>query len=651
MRKLLAFTLLFVLLFTSACSSSQNESSAPETTESSLDTSVVADENEDNNPSEARYVDFVAASYEHDALHKFPETYPEGTNVVFIDSYEVFTSFCDEHKFHPGEEFKEEFFEENSVIFGFFVAGSGSIEFSIKNIYVNTDNKVTVKISHKVPQGQTSDLQTTTLAAKVKKTDLATVSGIECIYETQGNYGYSFEEDILPNGEEFVSRNFKGNITNSSLINSCYGDVTYVEWIEIANDKYELSQIADRYVAPTNESQYTEFSDYISQISDNFFEENILVAIPYSGKYNNTIIELVNVEYADDCVAFDIMIDNRGATAFEDFENIIIVEIPKNRSGENPNYSIRYKHHQYEYNGKLDEIDYTPYVFKVDIDTTKAKNTALDDLEYDEPAYKALYKEELMWTIRDNMQIKEPYNEEFVDFLDQFDDEFFKDKGLLISYKIFVDKGESVIISSVKRVQRTYGIAIEVETEIADTVKPSSNEDLDCYVCFAIIDKNELVGMMITGNVIISNKAHKESQAQDYQIEGDIDFKSSNHSNGYYDGKDKVQLIKTHSELLDFYKENGVAITDGYEEEYFKDKALVLSLITCESGSIELEISRLQIKNGVLQVRIDKYIPEVMTHDTRQYFFAIEVSQKDVEGITEAKIVFNNITEEEIILN
>ena len=650
MKKLLVFTLLFLLLFTSACSGNQSESSAPETTESSLDVSVDADENEKNIPSKAGYVDFVAASYEHDALHKFPETYPEGTNVVFIDSYEVFTSFCDEHKFHPGEEFEEEFFNDSSVIFAFFVAGSGSIEFSIKNIYVNTDNKVTVKISHKVPQGQTSDLQTTTLAAKVKKTDLATVSDIECIYETQGNYGYSFEEDILPNGEEFVSRNFKGNITNNSFSNSCYGNVTYVEWIEIANDKYELSQIADRYVAPTNESQYTEFLDYISQISDNFFEENILVAIPYSGKYNNTIVELVNVEYADDCVAFDIMIDNREATAFEDFENIIIVEIPKKRAGENPNYSIRYEHHQYEYNGKLDKIDYTPYVLKVDIDTTKAKNTALDDLEYDEPAYKALHKEELMWTLKDNMRIKEPYSEEYVDFLDQFDDEFFKDKGLLISYKMFVDKGESVIISSVKRVQRTYGIAIEVETEIADTV-PSSNEDLDCYICFAIIDKNELVGMMITGNVIISNKAHKKSQLQNYQVEGVIDFKSSNYGDGYYDEKDKVQLIKNHDELLDLYEENGVAITDAYDKDYFKDKALVLSLINCESGSIELEIKRLQNINGVLNVRIDKYIPEVITLDTRQYFFAIEVSQKDVKGISEVKIVFNNITEEEIILN
>ncbi|MBR6602961.1 MAG: hypothetical protein IKK94_02970, partial [Clostridia bacterium] len=79
------------------------------------------------------------------------------------------------------------------------------------------------------------------------------------------------------------------------------------------------------------------------------------------------------------------------------------------------------------------------------------------------------------------------------DFADTLDEEFFKENAILMSY-VYVDKGEKVTIDKVRRKNHLGFGVLMMYISIEDSIKPSSNDDMDVYTCIAVIDKNETIG-------------------------------------------------------------------------------------------------------------------------------------------------------------
>ncbi len=132
-----------------------------------------------------------------------------------------------------------------------------------------------------------------------------------------------------------------------------------------------------------------------------------------------------------------------------------------------------------------------------------------------------------------------------------------------------------------------------------------------------------------------------EEGTPDMEIASDgyIDYILNDYYGVIYRGEDKITLIKDHSQLMKFYQLNGIAITDAYEEDFFKEKALAIVLATRGSGSCMVDIKHTRIKDNVLQVTLTSRMPEVGTCDMQYCAFAIEMAQEDIIGITEAEII------------
>ena len=510
MRKLLLLLLLLSLLSTYACSNAvQNQEESVASESISETTSIASSEDsecdgviEDN--FKAGYIQFVGSAYgpfQGENGYNYPDVAREtkyGKNIEFIESYEDYISFCEETKFSPGEEFTEEFFDTNSVIFSFFVDGSSSPEYMIKSIYADEDRNVTIIVKYLTHGGGDAAVQHTTLAAKVKKSDLNNVKSITFEYETVFLFG-GYTESAKPEGGKelnFKTQVFDGRIENSNhtRMSSLDPYPTIVQCPETALNYNEFSEIMKRYVS---DSDSTEFTDYISTLDEDCFEENIVLFYSYSCKYDGCFVAINGVTDYNEYLTIDLEINDKSATVFEDSEKILLLEIPKQEWQLGLSFKVNYKYLGYRYSGELSDIDYTSRVIKIDVDTKNPKNMALEDLDYSEGMRAALDKESMLYILTTNYYLKEPFNDELSDYLAQFDDEFFETHALLISEKIFVDKGEQVEVTGVYRGKQRYTSTIEIllGVTIDDSVKPSTNENLDCYLCFAIIDKNEMVGM------------------------------------------------------------------------------------------------------------------------------------------------------------
>ncbi len=522
MKKLLVLLLLLSLLSTTACGeNTQSESSlAAESSVSTPESSEASLENESDEVIEdnfkAGYIDFIGDYYGMDdeyEYHKFPNKFPNKINLVFLENYEDFIKYCEEAEFIPGESFTEEYFEENAVIFAFFTDGSTTPQFTIKNIYADENRNVTVTVRYTSYGGGDAALQLTTLVAKVKKADLNNVATLKCVYEYMGTrYNSEFPGNDEDNDEDndndensmkvnFITHRFDGRIENDNRLHVAYSPTT-VEWPEVARNIGELKQIADRY---KGDVEYTAFTDYVASLDQDFFEKNIILAYSYSCIYNNCFVDVGDVILYEGSIHVDIKVNNRGATEFEDSEEIIVIEVPKLDWPESMSYTTNTKMSGYTYTGELNSIDFTPYVMKLDLEPQGGSNAALSDSPGNLTTYAAHNKEGLIRVFKNALFFNDLSEEPIASFLEQFDDEFFKDNALLIGRQFFLDKGEDIKITKVKRVKQPYtsNIDMQMTVEIDDRVQPSSNENMECYICVAAIEKNEMVGMETSGKLTI----------------------------------------------------------------------------------------------------------------------------------------------------
>jgi len=132
-----------------------------------------------------------------------------------------------------------------------------------------------------------------------------------------------------------------------------------------------------------------------------------------------------------------------------------------------------------------------------------------------------------------------------------------------------------------------------------------------------------------------------EEGAPDIEIapDGYIDYTLNDFRGAAYEGEDKIVLIKDHNQLMEFYQSNGIAVTDVYEEDFFKEKALAIVLATRGSGSCMVDIKHARIKDNALQITLTSRMPEIGTCDMQYCAFAIEIAKEDIEGITKAELI------------
>ncbi len=505
MKKLLVLLLLLSLLSAVACSektSNQDQGDSEAWSESS----TVSKKPNENSKEEViykatGYIEFEEVYYDH-----FSFDPGEGRDGFLLDSYTAFLQFSKKNEFPGKDDFSQEFFEEYSIVILPLERGSISYEVSIKNIYKDY-NTLTVNVNDVRTKGGFDGLLRRTLVAKVKKAEVPDVTTIKCVCETQSATEWIYDETPQKTELTTVTHSFDGKIQsdfneNFSVNGSHYTNSTRIDWLEIATDKYELGKIAERYTAEDK----TEFTNYIATLGEEFFEEKMLFAVSCSGYYNNTVLGMKVLLTASEPLPelnmaqkevfnlqIDVTIDETAATGYENYEKVLVAEVSKKDIPDEDMfyYFLNCVNTPFDFKSRLEDIQFTPYVCRIDTLKDTLKNAALTTpLSTDTCC--CLDRERLdKFLSAASANVTD--GDELDNILKQFDDSFFKTKAVLIT-KIAVDKGEKV---SIKNVCRTiYGDNGSLVTDVAvkDSVTPSTNDNLDYYLCFAVIDKTETIG-------------------------------------------------------------------------------------------------------------------------------------------------------------
>ena len=84
------------------------------------------------------------------------------------------------------------------------------------------------------------------------------------------------------------------------------------------------------------------------------------------------------------------------------------------------------------------------------------------------------------------------------------------------------------------------------------------------------------------------------------------------------------------------YEDTTIGFVDAveeYDEEYFKEKTLVIVLLTESSGSIRHKVTKASVKDGVMEINITKKTPEIGTCDMAGWHVLVETEKVEIEEI------------------
>ncbi|MBR5278520.1 MAG: membrane lipoprotein lipid attachment site-containing protein [Clostridia bacterium] len=490
MKRLIMFIITALLILT-GCNGSTKNSIDPD------DNSVIAateDENANSEkpeektdvkpeikPIKSGYIDFVPTYY----YYKTDDFDSVDAPIHVIKSYEDWEAFLTDNDVTTKLEYNEDFFKEKAAIILILPAGSSSVTFCPKNVYIDEKGLLTATATMSYPAGQDADYHLRLFTYEVNKEDIAQISGAEMVLERLYDDSYYPDEGIIPN-EMLKHTEFSGYIASNPL----WPYMTQLGWVEIAKSEYELKQITDRYAYSGDGESLL---DYTANLDENFFDDTVLALLSFKSSYNNTVLELQRTDVSENGIVLHIYRDYSKATDYEYTENVIAVEIPRSEFIKSYRLTVKFNITEYDYTQKVGGIDYTPYVFKACTDGRHV-NAALDDVNY-------------LWNIRCvisaedwQKQLEEfcgecPVDDEFKALSETFNEEFFKENAILF-VPVHVDKGERVKIKDVRRENiRGFG-ALMLDVKIYDSVKPSSDKDndIESYIAMAVIDKTETMG-------------------------------------------------------------------------------------------------------------------------------------------------------------
>ena len=73
--------------------------------------------------------------------------------------------------------------------------------------------------------------------------------------------------------------------------------------------------------------------------------------------------------------------------------------------------------------------------------------------------------------------------------------------------------------------------------------------------------------------------------------------------------------------------------TKEYDEEFFKEHNIVLVLLTASSGSIRYKVANINLNDGVMEIKIERNVPEIGTCDMAGWHVLVETDKQEFEEI------------------
>ena len=85
------------------------------------------------------------------------------------------------------------------------------------------------------------------------------------------------------------------------------------------------------------------------------------------------------------------------------------------------------------------------------------------------------------------------------------------------------------------------------------------------------------------------------------------------------------------------YEDTTIGFVDAveeYDEEWFKEKTLVIVLLIESSGSIRHKVTKASVKDGTMEIKIKRVVPEIGTCDMAGWHVLVETEKVEIEEIS-----------------
>lgn len=105
--------------------------------------------------------------------------------------------------------------------------------------------------------------------------------------------------------------------------------------------------------------------------------------------------------------------------------------------------------------------------------------------------------------------------------------------------------------------------------------------------------------------------------------------------------KQSIFIINSKIELEEYVNNDLNVLNEKYNEDYFKDKSIVIIYIVESSGSNSLKLKSFNINNGILDVVVKRFTPgpnEVGTCDIKYHHIVVEISKEEALSIDDYKL-------------
>ena len=404
-----------------------------------------------------------------------------GDKIYMFKSHEELLSYYKEQSVAVTDAYEAEFFDEKSVLFIPMIRGSGSIELNVKHIYVD-GNTLTVTISEFHPFGQTCDMQYKLFTVEIDKTYLTNVTEARLIYERQYESEKLTSEEYPAGTEaEYTVFDVGGSIKASGQSG------VYYNRLEMIRNTYEFDELLERYAPDIGKDSLYTFAE--NNNNDEYFKDKMFVVMPYHIEFEGTKFGFDKLIYNDTYTYFCLHHNNSEIIGFKENTGIMIIEFRKDIVSENLEFILDFEYTAYRPNNGKRSIDFTAKYFTgcYEYDHYHG-NSANRNHNYSV----AVYNTERVEWLKNGLCDCGVDNTEFVAYLDSLDGEFFKDKAILVTF-VKTDPGEKINIAKVRHDNEGYRKILTI-VDLDDSVTPSSDDNLECRIAVAVIDKTELLG-------------------------------------------------------------------------------------------------------------------------------------------------------------
>ena len=102
-------------------------------------------------------------------------------------------------------------------------------------------------------------------------------------------------------------------------------------------------------------------------------------------------------------------------------------------------------------------------------------------------------------------------------------------------------------------------------------------------------------------------------------------------------GSDLIKVINSTNELCEY------TVISNYDDEYFKNNALVLIYVERSSGSHKVIPTEVKVENNKMTVKYEVYHPEVGTCDMAYWYIFVECSKEEAANLDKI-VVYGGLT-------